>query len=101
MESDIASGSIIPLRHLIAGTGPNINQHVNLYYLQYWSLTHFLFHYSEREFAGAARELAKLGGSVADFERLIGPIDEIQTLWYSYFLEMIDRSKRVEVSIGF
>lgn len=90
LESDIASGKIIPLRTLITGKGgPDINQYVNLYYIEYWSFTHFLFHYKNGTYAESYRKLIVSGGSLEEFEKTVGPIDRIQAEWYDYLQNMI------------
>ena len=87
LEKDIASGKIIPLQQLITDTGPDMNQNVNGYYIHYWSLSHFLFNYHDGQYAGQFKALLALGGSLTDFERLIGPADKIQSEWYAYLLQ--------------
>ena len=48
LHDDVSTGKIIPLKAIISGEGgPDINRNVNLYYIEYWSLTHFLLHYQD------------------------------------------------------
>lgn len=82
LQQDLRAGRLIPLRDVIAGTGPDIGAHVNTYYLQFWSLTHFLFHYDGGRYAAGYHALIQRGGSLADFEALIGPVERIQGQWY-------------------
>lgn len=90
LENDIASGKIIPLRTLIAGKGgPDINQYLNLYYIEYWSFTHFLFHYENGVYAESYKRLIVQGGSLEDFEKTVGPIDRIQVEWYDYLQKIM------------
>jgi hypothetical protein len=85
LQDDIAAGRIIPLRAIVTGKGsPDINRNVNLYYIEYWSLTHFLFHYQDGKYAVPYRQMIATDGSLENFERLIGRIDRIQTEWYAY-----------------
>jgi hypothetical protein len=84
VDKDIAAGRFIPLRALITDTGPDISRHVNQYYVQYWSLTHFLFHYQEGRHAQAYRELIASGGGLEEFQRRIGPVDAVQREWHAY-----------------
>ena len=83
---DFASGRVVPLRALITGVGgPDINRHVNPWYVGYWSLTHFLLHGEQGRYAAGYRKLlAGKSAGVADFEREIGPIDAVQSQWYRY-----------------
>ncbi|MEO8162031.1 MAG: hypothetical protein ABI588_11490 [Arenimonas sp.] len=85
LKQDFAADKLVPLRALITGKGgPDINTHVNAFYIGYWSLTHFLLHAEAGRYAAKYRELASAGGSLEDFERLIGPVDTIQSQWYRY-----------------
>jgi len=88
LDKDIAAGKIIPLRQLITDTGPDINQNVNGYYIHYWSLSHFLFKYHNGQYDSQYKALLALGGSLNDFERLIGPTETIQSEWYAYLLQL-------------
>jgi hypothetical protein len=84
LQRDLSSGRLVPLRTLISGQdGPNADD-INRWYLGYWSLTHFLLHGEKGKYAGAYRELLKTPATLADFERLIGPVDAVQAEWYRY-----------------
>ncbi|HEV8693025.1 MAG TPA: hypothetical protein VGQ93_02400 [Lysobacter sp.] len=87
LQDDIRDGRIIPLRDLISGTGPEISQHVNLYYIEYWSLSHFLFHYEGGRYANAYKSLMARGGSLENFESLVGPTEQLQREWYAYLMQ--------------
>jgi Protein of unknown function (DUF1570) len=85
LDADIADKKIIPLEIIISGNGgPNFGRNVNLYYLEFWSLTHFLFHYKNGVYADSYKKLIVEGGSLENFERIIGPTDKIQREWYDY-----------------
>ena len=88
LQDDIRGGRIIPLRNLIASGRDDIGKNVNLHYIEYWSLTHFLFHYRNGLYADRYRQLIKLGGSLEDFEKLLGPVDRVQAEWYGYLQEL-------------
>lgn len=88
LDRDLAEGRLIPLRALIDGTGPAIDQNVNLYYLEYWSLAHFLFDGDDGAHAAAIRALVQGDGTLADFERLVGPVASVQRRWYAHLLRM-------------
>lgn len=85
LDADIEAGRWIPIRALITGKdAPNIASNVNRYYIQYWSLSHFLFHGENGRYANAYRQLIAEGGSLANFEKHIGPADRIEYEWYRY-----------------
>lgn len=93
LEDDLASGLIIPLDQLIGGRGgPDPNRYFNQYYIHYWSLTHFLFHYRGGRYAQPFKQLIAEGGSLENFTRLIGPPDRIQQEWYEHLLRLLPSS---------
>lgn len=93
LDADIAAGQWIPIRALITGRdAPSIHTNVNRYYVQYWSLTHFLFHGDGGRHAEAYRRLIAEGGTLENFERLIGPADGIERDWYRHLQDQIAQS---------
>lgn len=89
LQDDIRRGRIISLRALINSGRNDIGKNVNLYYIGYWSLTHFLFHYDNGYYASRYRRLMTSGGSLEDFERLLGPVERIEGQWYEYLRQRI------------
>lgn len=99
---DVQVGQVIPLRELMAGGGPGIDRNVNLYYIHYWSLTHFLLeHDGGRYAAGYRRFIAS--PQPLDFEATVGDLATIEAEWYDYLLEMtrarFEGESAVEVQI--
>lgn len=93
LDADIGAGRWIPIRALITGRdAPSIHSNVNRYYVQYWSLTHFLFHGDGGRHADAYRRLIAEGGTLKHFERLIGPADRVERDWYRYLQARIAES---------
>jgi hypothetical protein len=83
LEENLANGSVIPLRAIITNRGgPRMKSHFNLYYLHWWTLTHFIFE-SETHRANAI-ELLRRGGDLAAFEELVGPVGQVQSEWHDY-----------------
>jgi len=68
--------------------------HFNLYYLHWWTLTHFIF--ETPRYRNGALELAKAGGGLADFEHLIGPVDRIQNEWHSHVRKLKEEVSKLE-----
>ncbi len=90
IEKDITATKIIPLKMIITNkSGPDIDEHFNLYYIHWWSLTHFLIHYKDGQYKNAFFDLVNDGGTLEAFEKHIGPIDEIQQQWYSHLQKKI------------
>jgi hypothetical protein len=79
-------GGVIHTSNIVTGTGgPDMDTYFNLYYIQWWSLTHFLFHYDGGKYKQGYMELIKGSGTLGEFELHIGDIDTIHSEWYSYF----------------
>ncbi|MDB6059078.1 MAG: putative lipoprotein [Verrucomicrobiales bacterium] len=62
--------------------GPSLDKEFNLYYLNWWSITHFIFEHPQ--YKKHAIELTARGGDLKAFEELIGPIDKIQLEWHAH-----------------
>lgn len=87
LGKDLAGSRVIPLGAIVSGRGgPDIDEHFNLYYLHWWSLCHFLFEGGERRYRAPFFQVIAEGGTLASFEKHIGPIDRIQTEWYRHLL---------------
>jgi hypothetical protein len=90
LDKDIDEGNWVPIRALITGKdAPSIASNVNGYYIQYWSFSHFLFHGENGRYAEGYERLITEGGTLANFERLIGPADRIEVEWYRYLQDRI------------
>lgn len=89
-RTNVSNRRVVPLRILIEGTaGPEMDAAVNAYYLGWWSLTHFLLHAAEGRYADGYRAMVRNGGSVAEFERLVGPLERVEQEWYAHFAGLV------------
>jgi hypothetical protein len=85
LQASLANGSVIPLRVIISGRGgPGMNQKFNLYYLHWWTLTHFLF--ESPKYRKSVLTLVQQGGGLDAFEKTIGPVETVQAEWYRHVL---------------
>lgn len=92
LATNIQNGSVIPLRSIITGRGgPWMNTHVNLYYLHWWTLAHFVFESDKHR--ARAPELLQRGGDLKSFEELIGPVDQVQVEWHAHV-------RRLKAAVG-
>jgi protein-S-isoprenylcysteine O-methyltransferase Ste14 len=95
LDADKKRGTIIPLRAIFSGRGgPSVNRHFNLYYLHWWSLTHFLMHYENGRYQAALGRLIADGGDLPAFEKYIGPIETIESQWYVYLADLQKQTSR-------
>lgn len=84
LDRDVRAGRIIPLRALISGIdAPPIGRNVNRYYIEYWSLVHFLLHGDGGRHAAAFRRVLVRGGTLEAFIGEIGPPEKIELAWYA------------------
>jgi hypothetical protein len=87
LTENIRNGSVIPLRAIITNRGgPSLDTHFNLYYLHWWTITHFIF--ESPRYREHAVELAQRGGNLGAFEQTIGPVDQVQLEWHSYVRQL-------------
>lgn len=97
VKVDIAQGRWVPLRALLTGKGmPPMAGRVNQYYVQYWSLTHFLFHYDGGRYADGYKRLIAEGGTLTNFETRIGPVERIEDEWHRYLRGLVDQARERE-----
>lgn len=83
LEENIRNGTVIPLRAIITNRGgPSRNGHFNLYYLHWWTLTHFLC--ESGKYHDRALKLVQSGGGLDAFEKIIGPVEQVQIEWHAY-----------------
>jgi hypothetical protein len=89
MDKDKENLSFIPLRRIITGRGgPEMGEHFNLYYVHWWSFTHFLFHHQGGRYQDGTMQLIRRGGGLADFVEFIGPVEDVEQQWYAYVLRL-------------
>lgn len=92
--ADVQGRRVIPLRTLVTGQGePSLDATVNAHYLGWWSLAHFLLHHDSGRYAAGFRHLIEQGGSLAEFEQAIGPVEQVEAEWYAYFQDLVARAK--------
>jgi len=83
LSENLRNGSVIPLRAIIDNRGgPSMNRHFNLYYLHWWTLTHYICESEKHQ--GRILSLLRSGGGLESFEKIIGPVDQVQIEWHSY-----------------
>ncbi len=89
LEADIRAGRIIPLRAIVTGRGgPDLDEEFNLYYIHWWSLTHFLMEHDSGALRSDCLEVIREGGSLEAFEEHIGPVEQVQSRWFEYLCEL-------------
>ena len=87
LSENLHNGSVIPLRQIITNRGgPSLNRHFNLYYLHWWTLTHFVFESGQHR--DRALELVRRGGGLDAFEEIIGPVDKVQSEWHEHVRQL-------------
>lgn len=83
LAENIQNGSVISLRAIVTNRGgPSMRRHFNLYYLHWWTLTHFLF--ESPQYRDHVLTFVQRGGELATFEEAIGPVEQVQAEWHAY-----------------
>ncbi len=65
-----------------------MDEYFNLYYLHWWTLVYFLYHFEEGKYAPGLPDLVKDGGTLKGFERHLGPVDQLQSEWYRFVVAL-------------
>jgi hypothetical protein len=87
IEVNIRNGDVIPLRSIITGRGgPMMRSNFNLYYLHWWTLTHYVF--ESKQTSTNAMKLLERGGDLKTFEELFGPVENVQSNWHAHVREL-------------
>ncbi len=85
IEASVANGSVIPLRAIITDSGgPSMNKEFNLYYLHWWTLTHYLF--EDSKFRDSRMKLVGHGGTLEAFEKDIGSVESVTSGWFQHVM---------------
>jgi hypothetical protein len=83
LQTCVTNGSVIPLHAIITDAGgPSLNKHFNLYYLHWWTLTHFIF--ENPKYRDSAMIMLEHGGSLDAFEKDIGSVDSVTSAWFRH-----------------
>lgn len=83
LAENLRNGSVIPLLAIITNRGgPSLSRRVNLYYLHWWTLAHFIF--EDSQYGQRAGSLVRQGGGLEAFEATIGPVEKVQVEWHDY-----------------
>ena len=93
LQADSDAGRIIPLRTLIASKRADIGKNVNLFYVEYWSFSHFLLNADGGRYASSYKQVIAAGGSLKAVEALIGPVEPLQRAWYRHLLRQMEVAK--------
>lgn len=84
----------IPLRAMLTGRDvPPLDDHVNLHYVQHWTLVHYLLHGDGGRHAAGFRRLMATRAGLEEFERLIGPVEAIEPRWRAHRGAMLARMR--------
>jgi hypothetical protein len=83
LQACVDNGSVIPLRAIVMDRGgPSMSRHFNLYYLHWWTLTHFIF--ENPKFSDARMSLLEHGGTLEAFEKDIGSVESVESGWFRH-----------------
>jgi len=91
LSRDMADKKIMSIMSIINDEKPlKMNQHVNLYYIHWFSLVHFLLEGEQGKYRKTFMACVKTPSGLEAFEENIGPYQVIGPQWYQHLLQMID-----------
>lgn len=79
---------LLRLQDVVEGTGPPVGEHVNHYYVAWWSLALYLLNGDDGTHRQALLQLVREGGDAAAFRRLIGDYAQVEPRWHAYLLQI-------------
>ena len=95
LAEDRTAGFWTPLADLMDDrVAPGRGGDVNRVYVQYWALAHFLLHARDEALRPGLQALLREGGGSAAFERVIGPIAEIEPAVHAHLMARVDEARR-------
>ena len=90
LAQDIADRKIMSIKSIVNDEKPlNINTRFNLYYIQWFTLVHFLLEGRDGEYKEAFLNTLRQNSGQIDFEKDIAPFKEIERQWYQHLRKMI------------
>jgi hypothetical protein len=91
LSRDMADKKIISIKSIVNDEKPlKMSEHVNLYYIHWFSLVHFLLEAEQGKYRQAFIECVKTPSGLNEFEKNIGPYQLIEQQWYQHLLQIID-----------
>jgi hypothetical protein len=90
MQKDICDKRIMQLKCIITGEGGlDINEEFNLYYIQWYSLVHFLLFGDERRHREAFFRYVLHECPSEKFEDYFGPVTVVEKQWYAHLRDTL------------
>jgi hypothetical protein len=81
---DKQNGSVIPLQAVLSGRGgPPVDEAFNLYYVHWWSLTHFLLNSDDPAYRKAVSGIVSNGDASV---QALGDTVVLERRWYEHTL---------------
>jgi len=97
MKKDMRDKKIMKLKFIVEGKGGlNMDQHFNLYYIQWYSLVHFLVFGEDGKYRESFKKYVRNKSPIEEFEDYFGALDTIQKQWYDHLKNKICLSIAVQ-----
>ena len=89
LSRDKTENRIISIRSIVNDEKPlKMSEHVNLYYIHWFSLVHFLLEAEQGKYRDTFMECVKTPSGLNEFEKNIGPYQLIEQQWYRHLLKI-------------
>jgi len=90
LSQDKSTQNIMSIKSIVNDEKPlKLNQHVNLYYIHWFSLVHFLLEGEQRKYRESFIASVKKTSGLDSFEKNIGPYNKIEPQWYRHLCRII------------
>ncbi|TKJ35986.1 MAG: hypothetical protein CEE38_13340 [Planctomycetes bacterium B3_Pla] len=94
LSRDKADKKIVSIKSIVNDEKPLVmNKHVNLYYIHWFSLVHFLLEGEQGKYREAFIACVKTPSGLEAFERNIGPYQLIEPQWYRHLFQITKGKK--------
>jgi len=88
---DRSGQNIMSIKSIVNDEKPlKLSQHVNLYYIHWFSLVHFLLEGEQGKYREPFIASVKKTSRLDSFEKNIGPYNQIEPQWYQHLSRIID-----------
>jgi len=100
LSQDKSTQQIMSIKSIVNDEKPlKLSQHVNLYYIHWFSLVHFLIEGEQGKYREQFISSVKKASGLDSFEKNFGPYNQIELQWYQHLSRIIDGLSKKNITI--
>lgn len=89
LAQDLHNNKVMSVKSIVCHEKPlKMNDHVNLYYVHWFSLVHFLLEGGQGKYKRAFIQAVQTPSGLKAFEQNVGSYKEIEQAWYEHLLDL-------------